>query len=68
MLVAGALECIQLLGVTDNPPVQQVKWTLDVEADADAEQLDALKRASDEHCPGVWCLRNPVELETTLIA
>lgn len=26
----------------------------------------ALQRLADERCPGVWCVRNPVELETVL--
>ena len=66
--VEAEVDQSRALGVTDNPPVQKITWTLDVDADADAQQLDALKRASDERCPGVWCLRNPVELETTLAA
>jgi uncharacterized OsmC-like protein len=54
------------LGVTDNPPVQQIDWSLQVDADADEEQLADLKRSADDHCPGVYCLRNPIELRTTL--
>ncbi len=54
------------LGVSDNPPVERIDWTLDVDADADATTLDAIKATADEHCPGVYCLRNPVELRTQL--
>lgn len=54
------------LGVTDNPPVEQIDWRLEVEADAPAETLEELKRLADEHCPGVWCVRNPVPLSTSL--
>ena len=54
------------LGVTDNPPVQRIDWQLDVVADAPQEQLDEIKRLADAQCPGVYCVRNPVELHTHL--
>ena len=56
------------LGVTDNPPVERIDWHLEVDADAPREQLEELKRIADEHCPGVYCVRNPVELTTHLVA
>ena len=54
------------LGLSDRPPVDQVDWRLEVDADADADKLEELKRLADEHCPGVFCLRNPIALNTTL--
>lgn len=54
------------LGVTENPPVERIEWSLEVDAEASRERLDELKRLADERCPGVWCVRNPVELETVL--
>ncbi len=54
------------LGVSDNSPVQRIDWTLDVDADADVATLDAITAAADEHCPGVDCLRHPIELHTQL--
>ena len=54
------------LGVTDNPPVEHIDWHLEVDADAPAEVLEELKRASDEHCPGAYCIRNPIELHTAV--
>ena len=55
------------LGATDNPPVQQIDWHLEVDADASPEKLEELKRIADDHCPGVFCLRNPIELATHLV-
>lgn len=52
------------LGVTDNPPVERIDWHLDVDADATPEQLEQLKQLADDHCPGVWCVENPVPLST----
>lgn len=54
------------LGVTDNPPVDRIDWYLDVDADAPPERIDELKRLADERCPGVYCLRNPIDLRTHL--
>jgi uncharacterized OsmC-like protein len=54
------------LGVTDNPPVQRIDWYLDVDAHAPQDKLDELKRLADQQCPGVYCVRNPVELVTHL--
>jgi uncharacterized OsmC-like protein len=54
------------LGVTDNPPVERIDWHLEVDADAPTEKLDELKRLADEQCPGVYCVRNAVELVTHL--
>lgn len=55
------------LGVTDNAPVEHIDWHLEVDADASREKLEELKRIADEHCPGVYCLRNPIELMTHLV-
>lgn len=52
------------LGVTSEPPVQRIQWTLEVNADADQEKLAQLKALADDHCPGVYCLRNSIELHT----
>lgn len=39
-----------------------IDWELEVAADAPNDQLEEVKRLADEHCPGVWCVRNPVDL------
>ena len=52
------------LGLTDDPPVERIDWHLDVDADASLEKLEELKRLADEQCPGVYCVRNPIELIT----
>jgi hypothetical protein len=54
------------LGVSDQPPVDHIDWQLDVDADAPAEVLDELKRAADDHCPGAYCIRNPIDLRTSI--
>ncbi len=56
------------LGVSDAPPVERIDWRLEVDADAGPDVLDELKRAADEHCPGAYCIRNPIDLRTQVVA
>ncbi len=62
------VDMTRALGITDNPPVEHIDWHLEVDADAPPETLDELKRIADEHCPGIYCLRNPIDLTTHLVA
>lgn len=64
--VEARVDQSRALGVTDNAPVERIDWTLSVDADATTEQLEEIKRSADEHCPDVFCLRNPIELGLTL--
>ncbi|MDQ3675200.1 MAG: OsmC family protein [Actinomycetota bacterium] len=61
------VDMTRALGVTDTPPVEHIDWYLEVDADAPHDKLDELKRVADGHCPGVYCLRNPIDLTTHLI-
>jgi len=65
-LVTTDFNMAYALGVGDAPPVQRLDWELVVEADASAELLEQLKAAADAHCPGAYCIRNPIDLHTSL--
>lgn len=54
------------LGLSERPPVDEISWALEVEADADGETLERLKQQADARCPGVYCIRNAIELTTTV--
>lgn len=47
-------------------PEQQIDWRLQVDADAPAERLEEIERIADEHCPGVYCVQNAIDLRTHL--
>lgn len=64
--VETEVDLSRALGVTENPPVDHIDWHLEVEADADPALLEEIKVYSDERCPGAWCIRNPVDLRTSL--
>jgi uncharacterized OsmC-like protein len=64
--VEAQLDMSRALGVSDRPPVERIDWRLEVDADASAEQLEAIKQLADDHCPGAYCIRNPIDLHTHL--
>jgi len=55
------------LGLTNNPIVEKVKITTSVKSDAKEGQLKELERMAHERCPGVYCLVNPIPLETEVV-
>lgn len=65
--VEAEVDMSRALGLSERPPVEHLDWHLEVDADASAEKLEELKRLADEHCPGAYCIRNPVELRTHLL-
>lgn len=61
------MDLSKTLGVTGNPIVEKVKITTSVKSDAKEEQLKELERMARERCPGVYCLVNPIPLESELV-
>jgi uncharacterized OsmC-like protein len=55
------------LGLTNNPIVEKAKISITVKSTAKEDQLKELERLAHERCPGVYCLVNPVPLETELL-
>jgi uncharacterized OsmC-like protein len=52
------------LGLSDAPPVDEITWALEVDADASNEVIERLKALSDARCPGAYCIRNAMPLVT----
>ena len=52
------------LGLSDNPIVEGVKITLEVTTGAPEEKVRELQKLAYERCPGVYCLTNPIKLDT----
>ena len=55
------------LGLTNNPIVEKVKVIATVKSYAKEEQLKEIEKMANERCPGVYCLINPILLETELV-
>ena len=62
--VEARVDLGRALGVSDRPPVEHIDWYLEIEAAAGPDVLADLKDAADEHCPGAYCIRNPIDLHT----
>jgi uncharacterized OsmC-like protein len=61
------MDLSKTLGLTNNPIVEKVKITTIVKSDVQEEQLKELERIARERCPGVYCLINPIPLESELM-
>jgi uncharacterized OsmC-like protein len=55
------------LGLINNPIVEKVKITTTVKSNVKEEQLKEIEKIAQERCPGVYCLVNPIKLESELI-
>jgi len=55
------------LGLTNNPIVEKVKIITTVKSEVKEEQIKELKKLAHERCPGVYCLVNPIRIETELV-
>lgn len=62
--VEADVNLARALGASEKPPVDHIDWYLDVESDATPDALAELKHAADENCPGAYCIRNPIALNT----
>jgi uncharacterized OsmC-like protein len=65
--VDATVDLSRALGVSERPPVDRLDWRLEVDADAGDAVLQELRRAADEHCPGAYCIRNPIDLHTAVV-
>jgi uncharacterized OsmC-like protein len=66
LVAEAAVDFSKVLGLSDNPIAEGVKFMLEVESDASVEKLQELEALATERCPAVYCLTNPIPLETEL--
>ena len=64
--VENKVDLTRTLGLSNNPVVEGVELTLEVESDATREKLEEIESLAKERCPGVYCLVNPIPLTTRL--
>jgi len=53
------------LGLGDFPPMDQFRFEVDVETDADEATVERVKTLAEERCPAIWAMRNPVPYSIT---
>ncbi|MFQ6031633.1 MAG: OsmC family protein [Candidatus Zixiibacteriota bacterium] len=54
----------QSLGLSKNPIVERVKLTVEARTDGAENKLKEIEVMAKDRCPGVFCLSNPIPLET----
>jgi uncharacterized OsmC-like protein len=64
--VDAALDMARALGIGDQPPLEEINWTLEVDCDADDATVEGLRQIADARCPGAWCLRNALQVNTAV--
>lgn len=64
--VTTEVDMNRALGLSGQPPVERLDWRLDVESDATPEELERIRQLADARCPGAYCLRNPINLVTSV--
>lgn len=56
----------KVFGLSENPIAEKVKFTLQVESNAPQDKLKELEEMAKKKCPAVYCLTNPIKVETAL--
>ncbi len=54
------------LGLSSDPPIEQIALSLSVESSASSETLQRIREEAWKRCPAVYCATNPVPLEVSL--
>lgn len=52
------------LGLSDNPIVEKITLTIEVKTDTPEDKIKGIEAMARDRCPGVFCLENPISLET----
>ena len=53
-------------GLSQEPVIEKIHITLEVESEAPREKLEEIERLAYERCPAVYALSTPVNLKTSL--
>lgn len=53
-------------GISDEPVVEKIKMTINVESENKPEDIESAKKIAMERCPAVWCITNPIPLEVVI--
>ena len=64
--VDAQMDMTRALGLSEQPPLEEINWTLEVDSDADDAAIEKLRQIADARCPGAWCLRNPLTINTAV--
>ena len=63
----GDLNFSRVFGLSQEPVMEEVRITLEVESDASREKLEEVEKLAYERCPAVFALTQSVKLKTNLV-
>ena len=64
--VENSVDLSKTRGLSENPIVEGVDVTFRIRSNAPKEKIEAIEKLARERCPGVYCLTNPIKLETKI--
>ena len=64
--VENSVDLSKTLGLSENRIIEGVDVTFRIRTDAPKEKIEAIEKLAQERCPGVYCLTNPIKLETKI--
>ncbi len=67
IVAENRIDFSRILGLSDNPPIEGVKITAVVKSNAPESEIRRIEKLAKERCPVVFCLTNPIKLETELV-
>ena len=56
----ASMDLSAALGISDNPPLKDLRLELIIESDADIEKLLEINEIAKKRCPGYYCLTNAI--------
>lgn len=66
IVAESSIDFSRVFALSNNPIAEKVKFTLFVESDAPEAKIREIEELSKERCPAVYCLTNPIPLETDI--
>lgn len=67
IIAENRIDFTRILGLSGNPPIEGVKITAVITSDAPESEIRRIEQLAKERCPVVFCLTNPIKLETELV-
>ena len=61
------MDLTRAFGITQNPILENLKWEMIIDADADMEKLNILNEIAKERCPGYYCITRQIFPEIKII-
>ena len=55
------------LGIGSFPPLKGFEFKVNIQSDASDDDIQKVKKLTDERCPAIWAMQNPVPFTTTAV-